>query len=47
MTVLEMISNKDEAPSREEIQTLVAWCHDNHLNFNTKNTKEIIDLLID
>ena len=37
-----LINNSDEAPYREEIQALAAWCSDNHLNLNTKKTKEVI-----
>ncbi len=41
-TIVGLISNNDEATYREEVQTLVAWCSDNHLNLNTRKTKEII-----
>ncbi|KAK0132238.1 RNA-directed DNA polymerase from mobile element jockey [Merluccius polli] len=41
-TVVGLINNEDEAPYREEVQALEGWCSDNHLNLNTKKTKELI-----
>lgn len=42
MTIVGLISNNNEAPYREEVQTLSAWCRNHNLNLNTKKTKEII-----
>lgn len=41
-TIAGLISNNSEAPYREVVQTLAVWCSDNHLNLNTRKTKEII-----
>uniref|UniRef100_A0A3P8WVL5 Peptidase M12B domain-containing protein n=1 Tax=Cynoglossus semilaevis TaxID=244447 RepID=A0A3P8WVL5_CYNSE len=41
-TIVGLISNNNETPYRKEVQALAAWCSDNHLNLNTKKTKEII-----
>ena len=38
-----LISNNDEAPYREEVQMLAAWCNDNHLNLNIRKKEIIID----
>lgn len=38
-TIVGLINNGDEAPYREEVQALAAWCSDNQLNLNTKKTK--------
>ena len=41
-TIIGLIRNDDEAPNREEVQAITTWCSDNHLNLNTKKTKEVI-----
>ncbi len=35
-----LVSNNNEAPYREKVQRLSAWCRDNNLNFNTKQTNK-------
>lgn len=42
MTIVGLISSNNEAPYRKEVQRVVACSSDNHLNLNTRKTKEII-----
>ncbi len=37
-----LVTNTKETAYREEVQSLVSWCHTNNLILNTKKTKEII-----
>lgn len=41
-TIVGSINNDDEAPYREDVRALAAWCSDDHLNLTTKTTEELI-----
>lgn len=42
ITVVGLISEKNERAYREELENLSAWCGENNLTLNTKKTKEMI-----
>ncbi len=41
MTVVGLISNRDETNYRSEVSRLAGWCSDNNLSLNVEKTKEI------
>ncbi len=41
-TVIGLITDNDEMPYREEVNTLTKWCQENHLSLNIDNTKELV-----
>ncbi len=42
MTVVGLISNRDETNYRSEVSRLAGWCSDNNLSLNVEKTKEIV-----
>ncbi len=42
MTVVDLISNRDETNYRSEVSRLDGWCSDNNLSLNVEKTKEIV-----
>ncbi len=42
MTVVGLISNRDETNYRSEVSRLAGWCRDNNLSLNVEKTKEIV-----
>jgi hypothetical protein len=41
-TVVGLITNNDEAASREEVRALGVWCQEKNLSLNFNKTKEMI-----
>ena len=41
-TVIGLITNSDESEYWDQVNKLISWCNDNHLELNVNKTKEII-----